>query len=112
VFGLAPAVTEIEFVIDVPVHPAEPNSHVYSVAPATGSTENVSLPPSHTAGGPVTSPGVGGGTFIVTVSVEILLVPHVLDADTVMLPPDAPVEAGMEVEALEAPTHPAGSVHV
>jgi hypothetical protein len=56
---VAPAVTVMLFVVDVPVHP-DGNIHEYAVAPETAATEYVWLVPAHAVVLPVMAAGCVG----------------------------------------------------
>jgi hypothetical protein len=107
---LLPAVTVIEFVVELPDHPWG-IVHVYDVAPFTGLIKYVLVVERQIFVSPLIIPGVMGIVFTEIASVLTADEPHPLFAITVILPAEVPAVAVIEFVA-DDPVHPVGNDHV
>lgn len=107
---LVPAVDEMLLVVEAPLQP-EGKVQVYELAPVTALTLYVFEVPEQSVVLPLIAPGCAGtAEFTVTASVCAELLPQLLLAVTLMVPPETPDVAVMEL-VVEEPLQPEGSVH-
>ena len=103
-------VAVILVVLELPDQPLG-NVQAYDVAPERAGMEYVSLVPRQTLVFPVIDAGCAGGTVTFTDIDCAALVPQLLEASTVILPPAVPAVEFM-VAVVELPDQPEGNVHI